>query len=344
MARSKTKLILIFASTLVLVLLALTASFFTKGQLGEALLAPQPVLAQEEEPAWKWSVEKLKSVVGKVRAGRDMTPKSWPNGARVAVGLSFDVDTEPVWIGTFGATSPGYMSRGEYGARVALDRILALVEKYDIPATFFIPASNVHLHPDVLKKVSDRPQHEIGLHSWVHENMMKMTGEEEKEVYKKAMDAIKDFTGKAPVGIRTAAWDFSDSTASICKELGLIYDSSLMADDRPYMLLVDGKETGMIELPVEWILDDWPFFQLNWITGHWPIRNGDDVFKVWSEEFNVAYEEGTMFVLTMHPQVIGHRYRMVMLEKLIQHIKSMPGVWFATHEEIARYALEHGGQ
>ena len=110
-----------------------------------------------------------------------------------------------------------------------------------------------------------------------------------------------------------------------------------MADDRPYTLVANGKDTGLIELPVEWILDDWPFFQLSWPSRHVGLRNAQDVYSVWSAEFDAAYEEGTLFLLTMHPQVIGHRYRIKMLERLIAHIKGKPGVWFATHEDIARY-------
>ena len=117
-----------------------------------------------------------------------------------------------------------------------------------------------------------------------------------------------------------------------------------MVESRQDLLRADGQETGIVELPVEWILDDWPLFQLNWATHHVAIRNGEDVFKLWADEFDVAYEEGTSFILTMHPQVIGHRYRMKMLDRLVQYMKSKPGVWFATHEQIARHALAQGGR
>jgi peptidoglycan-N-acetylglucosamine deacetylase len=339
MERFKTRLTMIVALAFVFTLGVVTATLFTREQQAQTLWMPRSVLAQQQEPVWAWPIEKVKQHVEKVRAGKDMTPRSWPNGARVAVGLSFDVDTEPVWMGALGQLSPAYMARGQYGARAGIDRILALLDKYHIPATFFWQGITFYLHEDVVKKVMARPQHEIGFHSWIHENPAQLTEAQEREVYRKAMDAFKQFTGKAPVGIRTASWDFTDSTLTLIKEFGFLYDSSLMADDRPYMLQANGQETGIIELPVEWILDDWPVFQLNWAGHHWAIRNGDDVFKLWADEFDMAYEEGTVFILTMHPQVIGHRYRMQMLERLIQHIRSKPGVWFATHEQIARYAL-----
>jgi len=345
MATLKTRSTLILALALVFVLGMLSATLLGIRRQDQPVWAPPPALAQQQqEPVWAWPVEKLKAHVEKVRAGKDMTPVKWPDGARVAVSLSFDFDTEPVWIGGLGLSSPGYMSRGQYGARVGLERILALLDKQKIPATFFWQGSTFYLHEDAVAKVMSRPQHEIGFHSWVHENPSTLTEDQEREVYRKALEAFEKFTHRRPVGIRTASWDYSDSTLKLIKEFGFLYDSSLMADDRPYMLRASGQETGVLELPVEWIQDDWPLFQVNWAGHHVAVRNGEDVFKIWADEFDGAYREGTMFILTMHPQVIGHRYRMTLLERLIEHIKSKPGVWFATHEQIARYALAQGGR
>ena len=113
-----------------------------------------------------------------------------------------------------------------------------------------------------------------------------------------------------------------------------------MADDDPYTLVAEGKDSGVIELPVEWILDDWPYFQLSWSSHHVGLRTADDVYSIWSQEFDGAYAEGGMFILVTHPQVIGHRYRIQMLDRLISYMKKKPGVWFATHEQIARYVQE----
>lgn len=315
------------------VVLLFTVSFLV-------LSATATVHAQAEEPVWKWSPEQIQSHVNKVRAGRDLTPKRWPHGARVAVSLSFDFDTEPVWLGMQKQQSPSYMSRGEYGARAGMPRILALLDKYKIPATFFIPAISMILHPDVVEDIKKRPHHEFGFHSYVHENPLELTEKEEREVYEKAMRIFVDKVGKRPVGFRSAAWDLTPATIRLVKEMGFLYDSSMMADERPYEIMTEGQATGMIELPVEWILDDWPYFQLNWASHHIGLRNPNDVYSVWAGEFDGAYAEGTMFVLVMHPQVIGHRYRMQMLERLITYMKKRPGVWFATHEQIARYVQE----
>jgi peptidoglycan-N-acetylglucosamine deacetylase len=299
--------------------------------------------ASTPEPIWNWTPEQIAKQVNIVRAGRDLSPKNWPDGARVAVSLSFDVDTEPVWFGFQEQSSPSYMSRGEYGARTGQPRVLKLLEKHKIPATFFLPAMTMELHPELVPELLKHPEYEIGFHSFVHENPMRLNEADERRVYKEAMVIFEKHVGRRPVGFRSAAWDLTESTIKIVKEMGFLYESSLMADERPYMLMSAGEETGIIELPVEWILDDWPLFQISWPAKHVAIRNAEDVFSIWRDEFDVAHEEGTLYMLTMHPQVIGHRYRIKMLDKLITHMKNKGGVWFATHESIARHVKEQAG-
>jgi peptidoglycan/xylan/chitin deacetylase (PgdA/CDA1 family) len=126
---------------------------------------------------------------------------------------------------------------------------------------------------------------------------------------------------------------------SIIQELGFIYESSLMADDRPYEILAAGVPTGIVELPVEWILDDAPLLNPSGTRYSSPR----EVLQVYIDEFDKAYEEGTMFLLTMHPHYIGHRSRIVILEGLIDHIRSKGDVWYATHREAAEYVKREAG-
>jgi len=294
---------------------------------------------EQEEKPWDWSLDDVKATVGKVRAGQDLTPESWPNGAKVAVALSFDFDAETNALRDM-ILSPGLFSQGEYAARVAIRRILALLDEYDISASFFVPAVTVLLHQDVMKAIVAKGRHEIGMHGWIHERNSLLSEEEERVLMQKSFDTLKEWTGRAPVGIRTPSWDFSLSTLNLIKELGLLYDSSLMADDRPYELLEDGKPSGIVELPVEWLLDDYPYFGFSRYSSIRPQIKPMDVLAIWAAEFEKACEEGTLFVLTMHPKYIGHRSRIVMLENLIQYIQSHENVWFATHEDIARYVKE----
>jgi len=298
-------------------------------------------LAQDQstpEP-WNWSDERVRSAVNQVRAGRDLNPPSWPGGARVAVLLSFDVDNETTQGLRTGTVSIGPLSQGQYGARVGLPRVLGLLEEEDVPATFFFPAWTLKLAPEQADLIQAPGMHEIGLHGWIHELNTSLDGETEARLLRQASDAIEEITGVRPIGYRAPSWNHSPNTLNIILEMGLLYESSLMADDRPYELVQDGEPTGLVELPVEWILDDAPLF--NPLGNRY--MNPRDVLQVWIDEFDKAWEEGTMFLLTMHPHIIGHRSRIVVLEELIDHIKTKSGVWFGTHAEAARWVREQAG-
>jgi peptidoglycan/xylan/chitin deacetylase (PgdA/CDA1 family) len=288
---------------------------------------------------WNWSEERVRSAVDQVRAGRDLNPDAWPGGARVAVLLSFDVDNETVQGLRTGSVSIGPLSQGEYGARVALPRVVRLVDTEAVPSTFFFPAWSLKLAPEQAGVIQASGRHEIAVHGWIHELNTSLDGPTERRLLIQAIDAVEEIAGERPVGYRAPSWNHSPNTLAIVRELGFLYESSLMADDRPYELEQNGEPTGIVELPVEWILDDAPLFNPRGDS----YMNPRDVMQVWIDEFDKAWEERTMFLLTMHPHVIGHRSRIVALEGLIDHMKAKGGVWFATHADAARYVREHAG-
>jgi peptidoglycan/xylan/chitin deacetylase (PgdA/CDA1 family) len=300
--------------------------------------------AQQPSPTpapWTLSEGQVRGIVDKVRAGRDLSPKAWPGGARVAVGLSFDFDNETVTLRD-GRDSVSQLSQGEYGARAGLPRVLRLLEKHSVPASFFIPAVSALLHPDGVKAIV-KAGHEVGMHGWIHERNSQLDEATERELMQRALATLERLAGKRPVGMRTPSWDYSPQTIKLARELGLLYDSSLMADDRPYEVVAAGQPTGVVQLPVEWILDDAPYFSMDRFSTVRPTMDQDQVFAIWKGEFDVAHEEGGLFILTMHPHIVGHRARAAMLERLLAHMKSKPGVWFATHEQIARYVKQQAG-
>ncbi|HRD75337.1 MAG TPA: polysaccharide deacetylase, partial [Hyphomicrobiaceae bacterium] len=277
----------------------------------------------------------------KVRAGRSLKPEVWPGGARAAVALSFDSDHETSTL-RFGQTSPGKLSMGEYGARVGVPRILALLQAYDIRASFFVPAVVALLHPDEQRRVI-AAGHEIGIHSWIHEFNSELPAAAERELQMRAADTLERVCGVRPVGIRTPSWDFSAATLAITREMGLLYDSSLMADDDPYELIEDGRPTGIVELPVEWIRDDAPYLAMDRSGTARPYTPPLAVLDIFKAEFDRAYADGGLFLLTMHPHIIGHSSRIAILEALIRHIRQQRGIWFARHDEVARYCKAAAG-
>ena len=321
--------------------LALTAVLWAAGcaPQQDAPAGQEGTRQGEPEPAWTWSWEEIRDHVDDVRAGRDLQPDAWPGGTRVAVLLSFDVDNETIALAP-GNPSIGDLSRGEYGARVGLPRILEVLDRHDVPASFFIPAVSLRLAPEQAEMIRESSDaHEFGIHGWVHETNALLDSATERSLVERAVEDVRELTGYDPVGYRAPSWNFSPHTLDIIRDLGFLYDSSLMADDRPYEILADGEPTGMVELPVEWILDDYPL--MNPLSERYaPPRH---VLEVWKDEFDVAYEEGTMFLLTMHPHVIGHRSRIVVLDELIRYIREHDGVWFATHRQAVEHVRERAG-
>jgi peptidoglycan/xylan/chitin deacetylase (PgdA/CDA1 family) len=313
-------------------------SLLTISLLAAALGADVSAQMAADDPAWTWSEERVTQAVNRIRAGRDLNPESWPGGARVAVLLSFDVDNETLWLRN-GDTNVGGLSQGEYGSRVALRRLLRLLDDHDIPASFFGPAMSFSLAPEMIEAIQASGRHEIGVHGWIHERNATLEREDEARLLRMAVERMTELTDSAPVGYRAPSWNFSDNTLELLLEMGFLYDSSLMADDRPYELLANGKPTGLVELPVDWILDDAPL--MNPLGDRY--SNPRDVLQVYKDEFDVAYREGTMFLLTMHPHLIGHRSRIVVLEALIDHILAKDDVWFGTHEAAVRWVRRRAG-
>jgi peptidoglycan/xylan/chitin deacetylase (PgdA/CDA1 family) len=290
-------------------------------------------MTAQQEP-WQWDEAEWRRRVAQVRAGRSLRPATWPGGARCAVALSFDSDHETNELRD-GGNSIGRMSWGQYGTRKGVPRILSLLAKESVPATFFVPAVTALLHPDEQRRVVAEG-HEIGLHGWIHELNSVLPEPIERDLHFRAADALEKITGVRAVGMRTPSWDFSPATLKIQRELGLLYDSSLMADDDPYELVEAGEPTGIVELPVEWIRDDAPYFNMDRFKGLRPHTPPPAVLDIFIREFDRAHEEGGLFLLTMHPHVIGYRSRIFIVEELIRHMKAKGGCWCATHADVAR--------
>ncbi|MBI3371952.1 MAG: polysaccharide deacetylase [Betaproteobacteria bacterium] len=288
---------------------------------------------------WQWPEERWRSIVNRVRAGRTLRPAEWKDGARCAIALSFDSDHETNELREAGE-SIGRLSQGQYGNRQGIPRILEVLAAAGVQASFFVPAVTALLYPEEQRRVAAEG-HEIGIHGWIHERNSELPLQAECDLQMRSAEVLERVAGVRPVGIRTPSWDFSPNTLAITRDMGLTYDSSLMADVDCYELLLNGEASGVVELPVEWIRDDAVYFNMNRFAALRPYTPPSDVFEIFRKEFDAAYREGGLFQLTMHTHISGYRSRIWILEELIRYIRSHKGVWFATHADIVRHAKAH---
>jgi peptidoglycan-N-acetylglucosamine deacetylase len=268
-----------------------------------------------------------------------MTPK-------VAVCLSFDFDAVSVWLGTLNAASPSAISRGEFGA-VATERLLKMLKQWDVRSTWFIPGHTVDTYPDLVRQIVEAG-HEIGHHGYCHENPTSLSLDEEKRILDRGAETIRRVAGNTPIGYRSPAWDLSPHSLSLLLERGFLYDSSLMGNDyTPYYCRIGdvpdrngpyvfGRKVDLVELPVTWGLDDFPAFE--WLLGtNQGLSSPSQVYERWAGDFDYLCDfvgEG-VYCLTMHPQVIGRGHRLLMLNRLVEHMKERSGVSFKTMAEVA---------
>jgi len=288
---------------------------------------------------WQWPDSHWQGLVDRVRAGKRLRPRKWKNGARLAVALAFDSDHETSELRD-GGKSIGRLAWGQYGNRVGIPRILSLLERHSVPASFYVPAVTALLHPDEQRAII-AAGHEIGVHGWIHELNSVLGYKDERDLMERSIDTLEKICGVRPKGLRSPSADFSENTLQLLVELGFSYDSSLGADDDCYELVLKGQPSGVVEIPFEWVRDDAVYFMMHRHQGLRPYTPPSDVFDIFRRELDAAHAEGGLFELTMHPHVITYRSRIWIVEEIIKHAKSLGDVWFATHAEIVEWAKAH---
>jgi peptidoglycan-N-acetylglucosamine deacetylase len=266
---------------------------------------------------------------------------------KIDVCLTFDFDAMSVWIGTFHARSPSALSRGEFGD-VGANRLLTMLNDWRIQSTWFVPGHTADAFPRTVEKIAEAG-HEIGHHGYFHERPK--TPEDEARDFDRASASLERIIGKRPVGYRSPAAGLMASTLNCLLERNFLYDSSMMGQDfSPYYCRIGdqapndgpfiwGRQTQLVELPFTWGLDDFPLFEHVWTpNGVNPgLASPSHAYEIWVGDFDYLYErlgEG-VFILTMHPQAIGRGHRLLMLERLVQHIGERDGIIFKTMAEVA---------
>lgn len=262
----------------------------------------------------------------------------WPEGKQSATVLTFDFDAEEVWISAFGeeaAARPGLLSQGKYGAKVGVPMVLELLKARGLTATFFVPGRVCERHPQVVASIVEAG-HELALHGYTHTDPSRQSAAQEREELEKSVELFKGF-GVTPRGYRSPAWELSANTLGLLGEFGIEYSSNFMDDIRPYR----HPESEIIELPVQWLLDDAPQFMFAVPSWDKTIVPPSLVLESWSAEFAGIHKMAGSFVLTMHPQFIGRPSRLAMLERLLDVIQGHDDVWIATACDVARQAKEY---
>jgi peptidoglycan-N-acetylglucosamine deacetylase len=272
-------------------------------------------------------------------------PLNLPEGKKIAVAIGCDFDAHSLWMGAFKLTSPGYLSRGEYGAEVGVTRLLDLFRRFEIKTTFFTPGHTLVTFPHRIAEVVEAG-HEIAAHGCYHEVITELEPGEERELMEIQLAQHEQIVGRRPRGYRSPAWDFSPDTLGLLEEFGFDWDSSLMGRDfepyHPRPVTVNyktasefGPPSPILEFPVTWYLDDGP--PTEFIPGIGAgLGSHELLYTRWSEYFDFGRTRapGGVYALTIHPFCSGRPHHVLMLERLFEHMRSFDDAWFAGMSDI----------
>ena len=283
-------------------------------------------------------------------AGQDATrpaePIGWPAGKRAAVVLGFDMDAEAVVLtaNPENRSRLSVMSHQAYGPVTGMPRILAMLKRHDLRATFFCPGYTAERYPDLVRRVVD-DGHEVAHHGYLHEAIQGMSTQQEADVLDRGLDALERITGQRPIGYRAPMWETTYATAQLLLDRGFLYDSSLMDCDVPYELAEHPGEgaRSIVEIPVSWSLDDWEqYAYLPEVFGSGLIEDPAKSLSMWRSELTEAHAEGSCFALTSHPFLSGRLGRLRVLEDLVTLMTSWDDLWVTTAAEVAKHTRSLG--
>ncbi|WP_284975009.1 polysaccharide deacetylase [Arthrobacter sp. efr-133-TYG-104] len=265
-------------------------------------------------------------------------PVVWPEGFKAAASFTFDVDAESCTIAHDPASTRrmSLMSHQSYGPKIAVPRLLQILDRQDIKGTFFVPGFTADSYPDVVRRIADAG-HEIAHHGYLHEPMQGIDAATEANYLDRGLEALARVAGVRPVGYRAPWWELNWQSPALLADRGFLYDSSLLDGDAPYrMTVAEDDSRDIVEIPVDWALDDWEQYAFYpGVSGSGVIESPAKALEMWTLEAQAHHAQGSCFVLTNHPFISGRPSRAVALEQLIERVKDLEGMWVTTLAAIA---------
>ncbi|KEA53470.1 polysaccharide deacetylase [Mangrovibacter sp. MFB070] len=268
----------------------------------------------------------------------------WPEGKRGCMALAFDLDgpTGDAMLNGSIWSSPEYFTFGSYGPFRALGRLLDLLQDFQLPATFFVPAWVVEHWPEQCRAIVDQG-HEVAFHGYRHESFFALSPDEQYAVMAKSAEIFQRYLGITARGFRTPSGDWHASTPEVLKAAGVLYSSSMRGDDRPYCIEVAGFPP-LVEIPGKWEMDD--YASLAYTRNPDFPKGGDRTASYaltldnWQREFDGAMDEGLCLTTLFHPKISGQPGRILLLEKFFAHMTSRDDVWFARCDAVAEWYMQ----
>ena len=286
--------------------------------------------------------------------GKNPPRVEWPGGARIAVQVAVnyedgaeyslldgDAQREP----TGDLASPVPLSERdllnesffEYGSRVGVWRLIDLLDRYEIKASFLACGRALERNPEAGREMASRG-HELAGHGYRWEESHRMTRERERESIARAVESLQRITGQRPLGWLPRYGPSVNTRELLVEEGGFVYDSCYAVnDDLPYFVPVG---------PRRWLVVPYS----NDVNDVRAFRGGgggpDDFLSYLRYSFDTLYEEGAtrpkMMTMALHCRISGRPAFAHVVEKFLRYARQFPDVWFARRLDIARWWLEKG--
>ncbi len=263
-------------------------------------------------------------------------PFTWPAGATSALCLTFDLDAETMWTSRDpeNANRPSVVSHGRYDVEMGLQVVLAFLDRNGISTTFFVPSLVAETHPDAVREIV-RHGHEIAHHGYDHTSVEGFSRDAERDLIRRSAETLAAIAGKAPLGYRAPLYGVTPATWGILDELGFHYSANMMDSIHPY---IHAGTKGLIEVPVQWLLDDGPYFALSFHPPNFrQPRPASEASETWCAEVRANAAYGGVTTLTLHPQLIGRPSRIGILQDVVDAAIDAGGVWFPRMHELAAH-------